>query len=190
MEQRRPRVGDTLDDYCPRDDQVTTHTVVAFNDDGVTVTRCQTCDAEHEYPGASADSASPSADARAPEGGEAEGSVRRPLIRATLTFPEGTPPTPRDPPVFTMHEQPARGNTRGKQGGRGGFAGNGRTRDGNTQPKKQEPRRGGQGRFPKDPQSSGGQPGTNRAPGDPARPDGRVGSKSRSSSRRGRGRSR
>ena len=36
---------------------------------------------------------------------EREGSVRRPLIRATLKHPDGTPPPPREPPVFTMHQQ-------------------------------------------------------------------------------------
>lgn len=47
-----------------------------------------------------------------------EGPVRRPLIRATLKLPEGTPPTPRQAPVFTMHEPrgnsaaPNRGNSR------------------------------------------------------------------------------
>ncbi len=54
-------------------------------------------------------------------GGEAseEGPVRRPLIRATLQLPEGTPATPREPPVFTSHQQPARGSG-GRQPNRNG----------------------------------------------------------------------
>jgi len=49
MQQRRPRLGDILDDYCPRERRITNHAVVAMIDDGVKQTRCTTCDAEHEY---------------------------------------------------------------------------------------------------------------------------------------------
>jgi hypothetical protein len=51
MEQRRLRLGDTLDDYCPRERRVTNHAVVAMIDDDVKQTRCTTCDAEHAYKG-------------------------------------------------------------------------------------------------------------------------------------------
>lgn len=61
------------------------------------------------------------ADAAA-ERGDGE-SVRRALIRATLKPQEGVPPTPRQPPVFTMHQQPrsgasgtGRGNFRARSG--------------------------------------------------------------------------
>lgn len=49
MQQRRPRLGDILDDYCPRERRVTNHAVVAMIDDQVKQTRCTTCEAEHEY---------------------------------------------------------------------------------------------------------------------------------------------
>lgn len=49
MQQRRPRLGDVLDDYCPRERRVTNHVVVAMIEDEVKQTRCSTCDAEHEY---------------------------------------------------------------------------------------------------------------------------------------------
>ena len=49
MEQRRLRLGDILDDYCPRERRVTNHAVVALVDEDVKQTRCTTCDAEHEY---------------------------------------------------------------------------------------------------------------------------------------------
>jgi hypothetical protein len=49
MQQRRLRLGDILDDYCPRDRRITNHAVVAMIDDQVKQTRCTTCDAEHEY---------------------------------------------------------------------------------------------------------------------------------------------
>jgi len=49
MDQRRPRLGDILDDYCPRERRITNHAVVALVEDDVKQTRCTTCDAEHEY---------------------------------------------------------------------------------------------------------------------------------------------
>jgi hypothetical protein len=49
MQQRRVRLGDILDDYCPRERRVTNHAVVAMIDDEVKQTRCTTCDADHEY---------------------------------------------------------------------------------------------------------------------------------------------
>jgi hypothetical protein len=52
MEQRRLRLGDILDDYCPRERRVTNHAVVAMIEEEVRQTRCTTCDAEHPYKGA------------------------------------------------------------------------------------------------------------------------------------------
>lgn len=49
MQQRQPRLGDILDDYCPRERRVTNHAVVAMIGDDVKQTRCTTCDADHEY---------------------------------------------------------------------------------------------------------------------------------------------
>lgn len=49
MQQRRVRLGDILDDYCPRERRITNHAVVAMIDDTVKQTRCTTCDADHEY---------------------------------------------------------------------------------------------------------------------------------------------
>ena len=54
MEQRRLRLGDILDDYCPRERRVTNHAVVAMIEDHVKQTRCTTCDAEHVYKGGKA----------------------------------------------------------------------------------------------------------------------------------------
>jgi hypothetical protein len=52
MEQRRLRLGDILDDYCPRERRVTNHAIVAMIEEDVKQTRCTTCDAEHAYKGA------------------------------------------------------------------------------------------------------------------------------------------
>jgi hypothetical protein len=49
MQQRQLRLGDILDDYCPRERRLTNHAVVAMVGSEVKQTRCTTCDAEHEY---------------------------------------------------------------------------------------------------------------------------------------------
>jgi hypothetical protein len=49
MQQRQLRLGDILDDYCPRERRVTNHAIVALVGEDVKQTRCTTCDAEHEY---------------------------------------------------------------------------------------------------------------------------------------------
>ena len=54
MEQRRLRLGDILDDYCPRERRITNHAVVAMIEEDVKQTRCTTCDAEHAYKGGKA----------------------------------------------------------------------------------------------------------------------------------------
>lgn len=54
MEQRRLRLGDIVDDYCPRERRVTNHAIVAMVEEDVKQTRCATCDAEHVYKGGKA----------------------------------------------------------------------------------------------------------------------------------------
>lgn len=49
MEQRPLRLGDIVDDYCPRERRITNHAIVAVVDNVIRQTRCSTCDAEHEY---------------------------------------------------------------------------------------------------------------------------------------------
>src|SRR6187401_2467497 len=51
MEQRPLRLGDLVDDYCPRERRITNHTIVALVDDAIKQTRCTTCDADHVYKG-------------------------------------------------------------------------------------------------------------------------------------------
>jgi hypothetical protein len=204
MQQRQLRLGDILDDYCPRERRVTNHAIVAMIGPDVKQTRCSTCDTEHEYkharvprqrrksetpaalyaqvlaggpkkvaheagPGPQAEESatgpSNGAESTAPEpaanepGPEVqardappdsdnqpedsdepvdleEGPVHRPLIRATLPRPEGTPPPTRPAPEFTIrqptgrqsrfrpfHQQrgasPFQGNRSGNTGGGG-----------------------------------------------------------------------
>jgi hypothetical protein len=54
MEQRPLRLGDILDDYCPRERRVTNHAVVALVEQDVKQTRCTTCDTEHVFKGGKA----------------------------------------------------------------------------------------------------------------------------------------
>ena len=49
MEQRSLRLGDVVDDYCPRERRVTNHVIVVLEADAIRQTRCNTCDAEHDY---------------------------------------------------------------------------------------------------------------------------------------------
>src|SRR5262245_45592049 len=49
MQQRQLRLGDILDDYCPRERRLTNHAVVAMVGADVKQTRCTTCDSEHEF---------------------------------------------------------------------------------------------------------------------------------------------
>ncbi len=49
MQQRQPRLGDIVDDYCPRERRLTNHAVVAMIGEDIRLTRCTTCDAEHDY---------------------------------------------------------------------------------------------------------------------------------------------
>ncbi|MBI3264770.1 MAG: hypothetical protein HYZ58_16720 [Acidobacteria bacterium] len=49
MQQRQLRLGDVLDDYCPRERRITDHAIVAMVGAVVKQTRCTTCEAEHDY---------------------------------------------------------------------------------------------------------------------------------------------
>jgi hypothetical protein len=49
MEQRPLRLGDIVDDYCPRERRITNHAIVALVDQSIRQVRCTTCDTEHPY---------------------------------------------------------------------------------------------------------------------------------------------
>jgi len=49
MEQRPLRVGDNVDDYCPRERRMTNHVIVALVGTAIRQTRCSTCEAEHVF---------------------------------------------------------------------------------------------------------------------------------------------
>ena len=55
MEQQRPlRLGDLVDDYCPRERRVTNHAIVAIVEDVIRQTRCTACESDHVYKGGKA----------------------------------------------------------------------------------------------------------------------------------------
>ena len=51
MESRRVRLGDVIDDYCPRCRLIMNHGVVGMVGDEVKKVRCNTCMWEHKYRG-------------------------------------------------------------------------------------------------------------------------------------------
>ena len=55
MEQQRPlRLGDLVDDYCPKERRITNHAIVAIVEDAIRQTRCTACEADHVYKGGKA----------------------------------------------------------------------------------------------------------------------------------------
>jgi hypothetical protein len=95
MQQRRLRLGDIVDDYCPRERRITNHAVVAMVEDEVKHTRCTTCDADHEYKQAKVPPQRRRKDAPAAIGVELPGSVPRkrvavpddPIVEAPIELP-------------------------------------------------------------------------------------------------------
>jgi hypothetical protein len=95
MQQRQLRLGDILDDYCPRERRVTNHAVVAMVGPAVKQTRCSTCDAEHEYKGAKVPPR------RKKEAPGLYSQVLAGVTKGTSGPPDGLPPEPATaaPPV-------------------------------------------------------------------------------------------
>jgi hypothetical protein len=121
MQQRRPRLGDVLDDYCPRERRVTNHVVVAMIEDEVKQTRCSTCDADHEYKQARVPSPRRPKTVAAIQDG-AESFEAKPVL-APPRPPDAEPPaldepaeapiapallnTPGDPPALAASSEPS-----------------------------------------------------------------------------------
>jgi hypothetical protein len=49
MEQRPLRLGDIVDDYCPRERRITNHVIAVMNGADIHSTRCTACESEHPY---------------------------------------------------------------------------------------------------------------------------------------------
>lgn len=49
MDNQPPRLGDLIDDYCPRCKHLLNHAIASFFDDRVVKVICQTCFTEHPF---------------------------------------------------------------------------------------------------------------------------------------------
>ena len=49
LDDRPPRLGDLIDDHCPRCKRLTNHAIASFAGDKVVKVICQTCHSEHPY---------------------------------------------------------------------------------------------------------------------------------------------
>jgi hypothetical protein len=86
MEQRPLRLGDIVDDYCPRERRITNHAIVAAVGEVIKQTRCTTCDSEHVYK-----------EARIPKRRKAAPTAFDQVL-ADVTGGHRTPPPAADPP--------------------------------------------------------------------------------------------
>jgi len=84
------RLGDLVDDYCPRERRLTNHAIVALIDQEIRQTRCTTCDAEHVYKGGKVPARKPKKDPTA---------VLYDQVLANVTGGTPAPPAPPAPPV-------------------------------------------------------------------------------------------
>jgi hypothetical protein len=93
MHARQLRVGDLVDDYCPRERRLSNHAIVALVGDDIRQVRCTTCDAEHEYKGGKAPA---SRRKKAPAGPPALAPAREAVAppAAGDKPPGGEPPAP------------------------------------------------------------------------------------------------
>ena len=101
MQQRRVRLGDVLDDYCPRERRITNHAVVAMIEEQVKQTRCSTCDAEHEYNGGKV----PAARRKKATGVLAD--VPEGLVRPRAAAPASLPLVDDEPDTTALPDLPA-----------------------------------------------------------------------------------
>src|SRR4051812_47210030 len=87
MQQRQLRLGDILDDYCPRERRLTNHAVVAMVGADVKQTRCTTCDTEHDYKHAKVPRQRKKVDGAALQGAAAASAPKK-VAHAAETTPE------------------------------------------------------------------------------------------------------
>jgi hypothetical protein len=101
MEQRPLRLGDIVDDYCPRERRITNHAIVVMTGADIHSTRCTACESEHPFKHAklplrrAADS---------PENGN--GHLVKPAAPASAQIAEAVAET-APPPPEVVHALPA-----------------------------------------------------------------------------------
>lgn len=107
MEQRPLRLGDIVDDYCPRERRITNHAILAMIGADIQSTRCATCESEHPYkkarlPLRKVKDAAPAKPELVRPAAVAEPSAPAPEPSATPY----EPPTPSFEPATEPHEPP------------------------------------------------------------------------------------
>ncbi len=112
MQHRQPRLGDIVDDYCPRERRLTNHAVVAMVGPEIKQTRCTTCDAEHEYKHAKVPAARKKKDSAPALYKQVLAAAQPESVRAVEASPAAEEPRaaePAPPPEVTSAppEQPA-----------------------------------------------------------------------------------
>lgn len=123
MDQRRPRLGDIVDDYCTRERRLTNHAVVAMVGEDIKQTRCTTCDTEHPYKGAKV----PAKRKRPSAAAKADPSKAPPPVADELEELDGPHPLPAphivaaepvapDPPPPVVDELPQEGDSLAAEG--------------------------------------------------------------------------
>jgi hypothetical protein len=100
MEQRSLRLGDLIDDYCPRERRVTNHAIVALVGDTIRQTRCTTCESEHPYKEARVPR-------KKPRNGEAHDLAGGVLVVPKPAAANGPAEEPEPEPVAAVAAQPA-----------------------------------------------------------------------------------
>ena len=115
MDQRQLRLGDTLDDYCPRERRLTNHAIVAMVGSEVKQTRCTACDTEHEYKHGKVPRQRKKPDSPAALYGQVLASAPKRVVRDQPEESEDAAPAPEvpepaqsEPPVMAA---PAEGDT-------------------------------------------------------------------------------
>jgi len=117
MVKRQLRVGEIVEDYCPRERRLSDHAIVAMVDDDVRQVRCTACDGEHEYRGGKVPVTRRKKPAVAapplPPGGAAmsQPAPEAPPVEAVPALTEAAPaddgrpePEPTDPPQPETNE--------------------------------------------------------------------------------------
>jgi hypothetical protein len=90
MSDRAPRLGDVIDDYCPRCRLLLNHDVTSLFEDQVAKVTCRTCHNAHDYRHAQVPTRRKSK--------ERETKSLLEQVLATMPKPPDPPPTPPAPP--------------------------------------------------------------------------------------------
>lgn len=91
MSERPPRLGEVIDDYCPRCRLLLNHDVASIVDERISKVTCRTCFNTHDYRGG-----------KLPARRRAKKDEKQSLMEQVLSgisLPPSTPPAPPGPPV-------------------------------------------------------------------------------------------